>query len=207
MPKDLIDPLEEFPKVKSPFIREPLPQNLPGEAPSKANPVNPMIFYARQKSTEEKVYILLYRINGVDESDMESKVFEICIGRTAAYADIKDKLQSGIDVDVHRSIVITETIQTETKTGNTKYFLMPFEECISVYAFCVSLSEFFDTDDFDIEDYSEGDIPEDNKFDTASRFLTAEQLEYRALLEQSVRRESFIDELRQSIKESENNLI
>jgi hypothetical protein len=168
-----------------------------------------MTFIAREKSTEEKIYIILYRLNNASEDtdDISSKTFEVCFGRTAAYSDIKNKLQSGLDVDVHRSHIITETRQTETATGDIKYYMIPYEECISIYSFCVSVAEFFDSDEFDIEDYSDGDIPEDNRMENTNHFMSADQIQYRKMLEESLGREKFISTMRERIESSESNNI
>ena len=167
-----------------------------------------MTFIAREKSTEEKIYIILYRLNNSEDSDdIASKTFEVCIGRTAAYADIKSKLQSGLDIDVHRSYIITETRQTETATGDIKYYMIPYEECISIYSFCVSVAEFFNSDEFDIEDYADGDIPEDNRLDDTNHFMSADQIQYRKLLEESLKREKFLSTMREKIESDESNNI
>lgn len=184
--------LTDLPVIKSTFIKR--PEDDEDDDISKENGgrklINPMIFYAKKKKSEEKTYIILYFLNNDGNSDMFSKIYEICIGRTAAYLDIKNKLQSGLSIDVHRSIVITETMQTETDTGNTKYYLIPFDECASVYSFCVSVASFFDMEDFNIEDYADGDVPENNET-TDSNSLSSDQAEYKRLLEESMQYEKF----------------
>ena len=119
------------PKVASGFIRTPnlidpmtpINDDMPHKTIERG-----MTFIAREKSTEEKIYIILYRLNNSEDvDDVTSKTFEVCIGRTAAYSDIKNKLQSGLDIDVHRSYVMTETRQTETCTGDIKYYMIPYE--------------------------------------------------------------------------------
>ena len=167
-----------------------------------------MTFIAREKSTEEKIYIILYRLNdSEDTDDVTSKTFEVCIGRTAAYMDIKTKLQSGLDIDIHRSYVMTETRQTETSTGDIKYYMIPYEDCISVYSFCVSVSEFFNSDEFDIEEYSDGDVTENGKFGDTVHIMSADQIEYRNMLEESLGREKFIAMMRERFEPGESNNI
>lgn len=183
----LIDPLEEIPSVRSSFLSGPsVSDNKLPEA---------LIFEAKEKSFEEKLYLILYVINNDAEDDISSRSFSVCIGRTMAYSDIKEKLISGIDIDIHRSKVITETKQTETSTGGHKYYLMPYDECISVYAFITSVSTFYSDDEFDIEDYNDGDIPEDNSIKERS-YMTREQIEYRNMLEESISRRQFISDMR-----------
>lgn len=190
------------PKVASGFIHSPkliepmspINDDMPHKTIERG-----MTFIAREKSTEEKIYIILYRLNdSEDTDDVTSKTFEVCIGRTAAYSDIKNKLQSGLDIDIHRSYIMTETRQTETCTGDIKYYMIPYEECISVYSFCVSVAEFFNTDEFDIEEYADGDVPEGGKFENTVHFMSAEQIEYRRMLEESLGREKFIASMRES---------
>ena len=196
---ELIDPLSDIPRIKSPFIRDDneFISTPSGKRINKSELINPMTFEDRDKSFEEKTYIILYVINGEEDDDVYSRSFSVCIGRTMAYEDIKEKLISGLDIDVHRSKVITETKQTETKTGNIKYSLMPYNECISVYAFITSISSFYDDDEFDIEDYSYGDVPEDNGI-KERRVMSSEQIEYRRMLEESISRREFINTLREN---------
>ena len=199
------------PKVASGFIQSPKlidPMTLIDDDIPHKTIERGMTFIAREKSTEEKVYIILYRLNdSEDTDDITSKTFEICIGRTAAYSDIKNKLQSGLDIDVHRSYVMTETRQTETSTGDIKYYMIPYEECISVYSFCISVSEYFNTDEFDIEEYSDGDVPEGGKFEDTVHFMSADQIQYRNMLEESLRREKFISMTRERLDSEESNNI
>lgn len=184
----IIDPMGDIPGIRSKFISS--VQN------STSKPIQPMQFDVRVKSFEEKVYIILYTINNIDEDDPTSKTFSVCIGRTMAYMDIKNKLQSGLDIDVHRSYIMTETKQTETETGNGKYYMIPYDECMSVYAFCISVANFYNDEDFDIEDYANGDVPEDNRMDRTMHVMSREQMEYRELLEESLSRDKFLTDMR-----------
>lgn len=147
---------------------------------------NPIIIDTPDKSPEEKMYIILYNIEEDSlEEDMRN-IFSICIGRTEAYNDIKNKLQSGMIINIHKSKILVETKQTETSTGNRKYYLLPYLECISVYAFCINVYEYFMDDDFDIEEYNTSG-PEDPEEELKSHpmYMTAEQRRYRELLEES----------------------
>ena len=121
--------------------------------------------------------------------------------------DIKNKLLSGLDIDVHRSYIMTETRQTETATGDIKYYMIPYEECISVYSFCVSVSDFFNTDEFDIEEYADGDVPEEGRLDNTVHIMSAEQIQYRQMLEESIGREKFIAHMREIFEPNESNNI
>ena len=84
--------------------------------------------------------------------------------------------------------------------------MIPFEDAISVYAFCISVRNFYIDDGFDIEDYASGDIPEDdNKFDRAC--LTSEQIAYRNELEDRIQRQQFINDMRQIYGSKDNNVV
>lgn len=158
--------------------------------------INPVIFEAPDKSFEDKIYIILFHINEDDEFDQDlyRHVFAIHRGRTETYRDIINKLESGIPIDIHRSKIITETKQTETETGNLKYYLLPFDECISLYSFMISVKDYYSDDDFNIEVYNDSEIPEDNSSLIQSpNYLSPDQREYRKLLEASMQRDRFLD--------------
>ena len=122
--------------------------------PDKKNLVNPMIFDVPTKSTEDKLYILF--IVGENNDSMFDGNYKICNGRTECYRHIQSLIEAfGEDIDVHQSMVITETKQTETDTGNTKYYLINYTDAISVYAFCKSVESFYSNDIFSIDNYFE----------------------------------------------------
>ena len=156
-----------------------------------------MDFDVRTKSVEEKVYIILYKVYEEDETRNE---YSVCYGRTEAYNDIKNKLISGLDLDLYKSKIITETKQTETSSGDRKYFMIPYDECISIYSFCVSVRGYYSDDEFDIDDYTDGLEPEEinvpSEFEGRPTYLSPEQQEYRKLLEASMKRDKFLDALR-----------
>lgn len=141
--------------------------------------IYPLKYVEKDKSPEEKIYVILYMLNDI-EDDVASRSFSVCVGRTMAYLDIRDKLQSGLSIDVHRSIILTETRQTETETGYSKYFMVPFKDSISVYAFCVANSMYFSDDEFNIDDYSDGDIPD--KIEINDRPFTPDEIAYKQML-------------------------
>lgn len=164
--------------------------------------IEPMEFTEKNKSFEEKTYIILYKIasNDMELEEMYNKLYSVCVGRTDAYLDIKDKLESGLDIDIHRSMIITETLQTETNTGNKRYYLMPLGDCISIYSFCITVKEYFQ-DDFDIEAYNNnGDIPDEQNVLMPKQPLTAEQQEYRKLLDASMARDKFFEDMTRNVE-------
>ena len=122
--------------------------------PEKKKLINPMIFDVPIKSFEDKLYILL--IVGENNDSMFDGNYKICNGRTECYRHIQSLIEAfGEDIDVHQSMVITETKQTETDTGNTKYYLINYPDSVSVYAFCKSVESFYSNDSFNIDDYFE----------------------------------------------------
>lgn len=185
--------------IKGKFIDS--PNNNPGL-------IVPMDFDTRTKDAEEKVYIILYKIiDDSIEADM-SNVYSLCLGRTEAYNDIKNKFQSGLSVDMHRSKIITETKQTESSSGDRKYYLIPYDECISIYSFCIACQDYYSYDDFSIEDYNDSEVPENyNELETHPNFLTAEQLEYRKMLDAAMSRDDMFDRIRADTKENSSNNI
>ena len=120
----------------------------------KKKSIQPMIFDAPTKSVEDKLYILF--IVGENNDSMFDGNYKICNGRTECYRHIQSLIEAfGEDIDVHQSMVVTETKQTETDTGNTKYYLINYTEAISVYAFCKSVESFYSNDSFSIDAYFE----------------------------------------------------
>lgn len=164
--------------------------------------IEPMEFTDRHKDFEEKTYIILYQhSNDMELEEMYDRVYSVCIGRTEAYLDIKDKLESGLDIDIHKSIVITETMQTETASGNKRYFLMALSDCITVYSFCTAVKENFPNDTFDIEDYNINGVPDEPNVLMKKQPLTAEQQEYRKLLDASMARDKFFETFKKDDKD------
>ena len=147
-----------------------------------------MDFDVRTKSVEEKIYIILYKLEDDDLEEYQKNVFSICIGRTNAFNDIKEKLISGLDIDIHRSKIITETKQTESVSGDRKYYL---------YSFCISMHEYYSDDDFNIEDYNNSEIPEKDDIEKLPGFLTPEQIEYNKMLNASFNSDKFVNKLKQ----------
>lgn len=143
--------------------------------------INAISFHDPIKDVEQKTFIILYEVDSDnEENSIFDHVFTICTGRTSAYNDIKEKLLSGVNINIHKSIIITETRQTETKTASEKYFLMNLDKCISVYSFCIAVSDSYSDDSFNIEDYNDAQYSISEEFDSVS--LTDEQQEYKRLI-------------------------
>ena len=186
--------MEEEKKLISPMIFD----NKEVNSPQEQKLIRPMEFDVPTKSFEDKTFIILYKIISDGEEHEYENVYSVCIGRTETYNDIKEKLISGVPVDIHRSRITTETKQTETETGDRKYYLIPYEECISVYSFCTSVKEYYSDDPFDIEDYNDGEAPEDikNDLELNPNYLTPEQQDYKKMLRASMERDKFLNTLR-----------
>lgn len=136
--KDLIDPMQF--ERESPYAE-------------KKEIKRPMVFDAPIKSVEDKKYIVL--VIGLIDGDLPfDGHYKICNGRTECYRYIESILESyGDAIDIVRSKIITETKQTETETGDTKYYLMPMDEIISIYSFCKSVEHYYEDRAFDIDQY------------------------------------------------------
>lgn len=144
-----------------------------------------MDFTVPPKSYEEKTYIILYKICGSSVDDCDG-LFDIEIGRTNTYETIKSHLISGMDIDIHSSKIITET-KLKDKNNDDKYFLIPFDECISIYAFFNSVSSYYD-DEFDIEDFN--NLKTDNDSDEELE-RSKEQKEYEEDIMKSLKEDKF----------------
>lgn len=110
----------------------------------------PMVFDVPTKSVEDKIFIVLIDMPSQDE--LFNGSYKICNGRTECYRYIERLIQAfGSDVDVHASRVITETKQTETESGDKKYYMINYEDSLSVYAFCKAVEANYDG--FSIDDF------------------------------------------------------
>lgn len=125
----------------------------------KSKLINPMIIDVPTKSFEDKVYIALIVLEGTDT--FFDGQYKVCMGRTECYRYLEKLFETyGSDVNPYKSKIITETKQTETETMNTKYYLMPYGEIISVYAFCKSVEDYYGKTAFDIDLYA-SEVEED----------------------------------------------
>lgn len=135
--KKLIDPLE-------------YEKSAPNNGENKL--INPMIFDVPTKSPEEKIFLVLVYIESNDE--LVDGSFKICYGRTGCYRYIQSLIEAyGTDVDVHQSKVITETKQTETETGDSKYYFINYLDALSIYSFCKAVESNYAEDGFSIDNY------------------------------------------------------
>lgn len=142
-----------------PVIFEPDAPLAPKEEPKK-KPIRPAIFEAPVKSFEDKIYIVF--IASGREDDLTDGDFKVCRGRTDCYRFIETLLESyGDEVDIHKSVVMTETRQTETDTKDIKYYMIDLPDCVSMYAFCKSVENYYGEYGFDIESYNKGYSQED----------------------------------------------
>lgn len=145
-----------------------------------------MDFDVPDKGFEEKIYIVLYRIIGSTVDDFDG-LFDVCKGRTETYETIKNHFISGMDIDIHNSKIITET-KLKDKNNDKKYFLIPFDECISIYAFFNSVTSYYGDDEFSIEDYNVSKTDNDSE-ETYQR--SKEQKEFEENIIQSLKDDKF----------------
>lgn len=195
-------------KLIDPFIpNEPEKFTDPNTGVTESGLIRPIEYDAKAKSPEEKIYIILYKLNHDDYDEAYTQIFNICIGRTEAYSDIKSKLESGMDIDVHVSKIITETKQTETASGDKKYYLLPYDDCISIYSFCKSVENYYSDDEFDIEEYNNTSVPEvDEILSKSKMYLTADQESYKRMLEVANKRKlEYRDHYDAVMRENMNN--
>ena len=137
------------------------------DEPDKKKLINPMVFDVPTKSVEEKIYIVL--LASGDDDEMFDGRYKICHGRTQCFRYIESLCQAfGGDFDPFESKVITETKQTETETENTKYYLINYENSISVYSFCKSVEGFYGENGFNIDDYFKAPSTEDEEAEAES---------------------------------------
>lgn len=186
--KKLIDPIV-------PYREEQPKENVVN---NKKDLIQPITFGVRTKSVEEKIYIIFYKLNECEDEDM-SNIFSICIGRTETYSDIKNKLESGMAIDVHRSRVMTETKQTDSNSGEERYFMIDYEDCISLYSFCKKSEYLYEDMNFSIEDYNDGNVPETDELASHPGYLTKEQQQYRDMLMDAISRERHEKEMHSMI--------
>lgn len=164
-----------------------------------------MIFDKKpNKSSEDKIFIILYKLVDIDEDlpEIFSRVFSICKGRTLAYKDIESIVMTE-NVDVVKSIIITETKQKD----EDKYYLLPFDDCVSIYTFCKSVENDYIEDGFNIDDYvseSSSTNSDTSNNDIQMSLTTEEQIEYKKLMEESKNRRIFLSNLKKEFDDSMN---
>lgn len=162
--KELIEPIYEV-KDDEKETKKELSVSFGREEKKHKKLINPILFDDTPKNFEEKTYIILEYLYDGNENDYV-KQFEIIVGRTAVYKYIAENAEY---MDIHKSILITETKQTETETGERKYYLLPLDKSISVYYFCKHTEQFYQNIDFDIEDYNYSDEEEEIEDNTNSK--------------------------------------
>lgn len=113
--------------------------------------IKPIIHLDKEKSPEEKVYLILYCFYGEDEGE-EVRSFEFVKGRTEARQKIIDDVMVG-DVNIRKSRVLVEGA--------------PLEDSISIYQFMKLIENYFEEEtksfniddfDFDTEDIDEEEL-------------------------------------------------
>ena len=105
---------------------------------------------ALQRSTEEKMYLVLYY-----NIEYEEYKFAKFYGRYNAYFGIRDLLEAE-SIDLHASEVLVETVGLDARTNKARRFLMHPEEAFDIYDFCKEMEKFFGDNAYSIEAYDTG---------------------------------------------------
>lgn len=105
---------------------------------------------ALQKSTEEKMYLVLYY-----NIEYEEYKFAKFYGRYNAYFGIRDLLEAE-SIDLHASEVLVETVGLDARSRQAKRYLMHPEEALDIYDFCKQMEKFFGDNAYSIEAYDTG---------------------------------------------------
>lgn len=99
--------------------------------------INPIVIDV--KDPERKEYLVL--LIGIGNNEEHYKDYQFIEGRTATYEHIKNLID---DIDIHESYVLVEGVSLEDR--------------VTVYEFMRHMSmHFFKDDNFNIEDYNQGD--------------------------------------------------
>lgn len=118
------------------LLTQEIVKSMPGEEEEEA-PV--------RKNPEERLYLIYYYADDPDNNRGEKiKSFEEIKGRTKIYEFIKNMIEY---IDIHESKVLVETLT--------------LNDAVSVYDFMKVISQYYESDTFDIEDYNFGDVGED----------------------------------------------
>ena len=105
---------------------------------------------ALQRSTEEKMYLVLYY-----NIEYEEYKFAKFYGRYNAYFGIRDLLEAE-SIDLHASEVLVETVGLDARSRQAKRYLMHPEEALDIYDFCKQMEKFFGDNAYSIEAYDTG---------------------------------------------------
>lgn len=143
------------------------------EKPQIKNPdgsIEPMIFYKnkelKKKHYEEKLFIILYKLKDTATDDLPeefTRIYSICVGRTAAYRDIQTKLVNN-NIDIIDSVVITESLPKDENNNeiSNKYYLLNLADCYNIYKFCKAVEDQYADSDFRIDSYLDKDVNLEN---------------------------------------------
>lgn len=71
------------------------------------------------------------------------------------------------------------------------------------------MEEYYSGDTFNIEEYNNSDIPENpaSLLENKPGYMTAEQLAYKAMLEQSMKRDKFFETMRKELADNNDSNI
>lgn len=110
---------------------------------------------AMRKSTEEKMYIVLYY-----NQEYEEFKHAIFYGRYNVYFGIKNILDSE-SVDIEASTVLVETVAIDPVSKNPKRYLIHPDDASNIIDFCKQMEAYFGENSYSLAEYgveeSEGD--------------------------------------------------
>ena len=110
-----------------------------------------------QKTTEDKIYLVLYY-----NLETEEHKYEKFIGRYDCYFGIK-RIVDGESIDLRSSKVIVETVVYDTNYKKAKRYLNHLDTSLNIIDFCHYVEKFFGDNAYNIEEYDTGIDVEDTE--------------------------------------------
>ena len=191
-----------------------VPKNI---RPNNINPdgtINPMEFFKdkeiKKKHPEEKLFVILYKLKDTSEDDLPeefTRIYSVCVGRTAAYRDIQSKLVNN-NIDIINSIVITESLPKDENNNDigSKYYLLNLADCYNIYKFCKAVEDQYADSDFRIDSHLDKDIKLENfkmedvisNTSEVNGLINDSNEEIQTIIEENKERQLFLEILRRN---------
>lgn len=109
---------------------------------------------AMRKSTEDKMYIVLYY-----NTEYEEYKHAVFYGRYDAYFGIKNILDSE-SIDLSESTVLVETVGIDPNTKNPRRYLIHPDDASNIIDFCKQMEAFFGENSYSLAEYMTGEDEE-----------------------------------------------
>jgi len=122
-----------------------------GFSPIVFSDVDPRIAALGNKSSEEKIYLILYEYMDNEIGDLEQK-FKLCVGREDCYRTIENILATIENVDINKSVVLVE-VPGINKNGKGEWLMKNPINAPSIYQFCKMVEKMFGETAFDVDAY------------------------------------------------------